>query len=43
MEKCIQNQLKGMKPFKRNNTMVNYDSPNGENLDDFMRLDASQL
>jgi hypothetical protein len=21
--------------------MVNYDSPNGENLDDFMRLDAS--
>jgi hypothetical protein len=24
-----------------NNTMVNYDSPNGENLDDFMRLDAS--
>jgi hypothetical protein len=20
--------------------MVNYDSPNGENLDDFMRLDA---
>jgi hypothetical protein len=26
---------------KRNNTLVNYDSPNGENLDDFMRLDAS--
>ncbi|TDE44388.1 TonB-dependent receptor [Flavobacterium rhamnosiphilum] len=24
-----------------NNTMVNYDSPNNENLDDFMRLDAS--
>ncbi|MFV8345831.1 TonB-dependent receptor [Flavobacterium sp. ZB4P13] len=24
-----------------NNTMVNYDSPNSENLDDFMRLDAS--
>jgi hypothetical protein len=23
--------------------MVNYDSPNGENLDDFMRLDASQI
>ncbi|MFV8467209.1 carboxypeptidase-like regulatory domain-containing protein [Flavobacterium sp. LB1P62] len=24
-----------------NNTMVNYDSPNSENLDNFMRLDAS--
>jgi hypothetical protein len=24
-----------------NNTMVNYGAPNGENLDDFMRLDAS--
>ncbi len=24
-----------------NSTMVNYDSPNGENIDDFMRLDAS--
>ncbi|TDD97951.1 TonB-dependent receptor plug domain-containing protein [Flavobacterium cellulosilyticum] len=26
---------------KGNNTMVNYDTPNKENLDDFMRLDAS--
>jgi hypothetical protein len=26
-----------------NNTMVNYDSPNGENLDDFMRLDALSI
>jgi hypothetical protein len=24
-----------------NNTMVNYGAPNSENLDDFMRLDAS--
>ena len=24
-----------------NNTSVNYDAPNSENLDDFMRLDAS--
>jgi hypothetical protein len=28
---------------KANNTMVNYGAPNGENLDDFMRLDASFL
>jgi hypothetical protein len=27
----------------QNNTMVNYDSPNGENLDDFMRLDALSI
>jgi hypothetical protein len=34
-------QLRVMKQSSGNNTMVNYGAPNSENLDDFMRLDAS--
>jgi hypothetical protein len=40
MANRIPAQLRVMKQSS-NNTMVNYGAPNSENLDDFMRLDAS--
>jgi hypothetical protein len=33
--------IEGNETVKWYNTMVNYGQPNSENLDDFMRLDAS--
>jgi hypothetical protein len=33
--------IEGNETVQSGNTMVNYGAPNSENLDDFMRLDAS--